>query len=141
MNTAGVSIILLDTVMRSAITVSCCLKEGEESNLIPAMGYLHIDGKGELASSGSRYNLLEAETIAAWLTDNQQDIEAHYGKSLHEVVGIVTPLALRYRPSNRRWVNKASVQARMKRRSRWAPCILFRGGKSDCYILASLFKA
>lgn len=66
---------------------------GEESNLMPAMGYLHIDGKGELASSGSRYNLLEAETIAAWLTDNQQSIEAHYGKSLHEVVGIVTPFS------------------------------------------------
>ncbi|HFV4048779.1 TPA: AAA domain-containing protein, partial [Escherichia coli] len=65
----------------------------EESNLMPAMGYLHIDGKGALASSGSRYNLLEAETIAAWLTDNQQDIEAHYGKSLHEVVGIVTPFS------------------------------------------------
>lgn len=66
MNTAGASIILLDTVIRSAITVSCCLKRGrEESNLMPAMGYLHIDGKGELASSGSRYNLLEAETIAA----------------------------------------------------------------------------
>ncbi|WP_183060129.1 AAA domain-containing protein [Salmonella enterica] len=66
---------------------------GEESNLMPAMGYLHIDGKGELASSGSRYNLLEAETIAAWLTDNQQSIEAHYGKPLHEVVGIVTPFS------------------------------------------------
>ncbi|EFW55575.1 hypothetical protein SGB_02115 [Shigella boydii ATCC 9905] len=33
----------------------------EESNLMPAMGYLHIDGKGELASSGSRYNLLEVK--------------------------------------------------------------------------------
>ncbi|HCN0199932.1 TPA: DNA helicase, partial [Escherichia coli] len=51
------------------------------------------DGKGELASSGSRYNLLEAETIAAWLAENQQNIEAHYGKSLHEVVGIVTPFS------------------------------------------------
>lgn len=65
MNTAGASIILLDTAIRSAITVSCCLKRGVKSNLMPAMGYLHIDGKGELASSGSRYNLLEAETIAA----------------------------------------------------------------------------
>ncbi|HCJ8913212.1 phospholipase D-like domain-containing protein [Escherichia coli] len=65
----------------------------EESNLMPAMGYLHIDGKGELASSGSRYNLPEAETIAAWLAENQQNIEAHYGKSLHEVVGIVTPFS------------------------------------------------
>ncbi|ELN1554661.1 DNA2/NAM7 family helicase, partial [Escherichia coli] len=65
----------------------------EESNLMPAMGYLHIDGKGELASSGSRYNLLEAETIAAWLAENQQNLEAHYGKSLHEVVGIVTPFS------------------------------------------------
>lgn len=66
---------------------------GEESSLMPAMGYLHIDGKGELASSGSRYNFLEAETIAAWLIDNQQNIEAYYGKSLHEVVGIVTPFS------------------------------------------------
>ncbi|HGF4530957.1 TPA: AAA domain-containing protein [Escherichia coli] len=65
----------------------------EESNLMPEMGYLHIDGKGEQASSGSRYNLLEAETIAAWLAENQQNIEAHYGKSLHEVVGIVTPFS------------------------------------------------
>ncbi|HBL7761175.1 TPA: ATP-binding protein, partial [Escherichia coli] len=65
----------------------------EKSNLMPAMGYLHIDGKGELASSGSRYNLLEAETIAAWLAENQQNIEAHYGKSLHEVIGIVTPFS------------------------------------------------
>ncbi len=65
----------------------------EESNLMPAMGYLHIDGKGELASSGSRYNLLEAETIAVWLAENQQNIEAHYVKSLHEVVGIVTPFS------------------------------------------------
>lgn len=65
----------------------------EESNLMPAMGYLHIDGKGEQSSSGSRYNLLEAETIAAWLAENQQNIEAHYGKSLHEVVGIVTPFS------------------------------------------------
>ncbi|EJA8951353.1 ATP-binding protein, partial [Escherichia coli] len=65
----------------------------EESNLMPEMGYLHIDGKGELASSGSRYNLLEAETIAVWLAENQQNIEAHYGKSLHEVVGIVTPFS------------------------------------------------
>ncbi|HHZ7343284.1 TPA: DEAD/DEAH box helicase, partial [Escherichia coli] len=65
----------------------------EESNLMPAMGYLHIDGKGEQASSGSRYNLLEAETIAAWLAENLQNIEAHYGKSLHEVVGIVTPFS------------------------------------------------
>lgn len=101
----------------------------EESNLMPAMGYLHIDGKGELASSGSRYNLLEAETIAAWLAENQQNIEAHYGKSLHEVVGIVTPLARRYPLSNRRWVNKVSVQARMKSRSPWAPCTLFRERK------------
>lgn len=47
----------------------------EENNFLPAMGYLHIDGKGALASSGSRYNLLEAEMIAAWLRDNRNDIE------------------------------------------------------------------
>ncbi|WP_262189458.1 AAA domain-containing protein, partial [Escherichia coli] len=67
-------------------------------------------GKGELASSGSRYNLLEAETIAAWLTDNQQSIEAHYGKSLHEVVGIVTPFSAQV-PTIKQALDKQGISA------------------------------
>jgi len=69
-------------------------KRGEEKETIfPAMGYLHIDGKGMQANGGSRYNAFEAETIAAWLAAHKDDIERHYNKPLHEVVGIVTPFS------------------------------------------------
>lgn len=65
----------------------------EKETLFPAMGYLHIDGKGMRGNSGSRYNAFEAETIAAWLAANKDDIERHYGKPLHKVVGVVTPFS------------------------------------------------
>lgn len=69
-------------------------KRGEEKGTIfPAMGYLHIDGKGMQASGGSRYNTFEAETIAAWLAAHKEDIECHYDKPLHELVGVVTPFS------------------------------------------------
>jgi hypothetical protein len=60
----------------------------ENETLFPAMGYLHIDGKGMQANSGSRYNAFEAETIAAWLTAHKEEIESHYDKPLHKVVGV-----------------------------------------------------
>lgn len=66
---------------------------GEKGTPYPAMGYLHIDGKGVQANSGSRYNTFEAETIAAWLVAHKEEIERHYGKKLHELVGIVTPFS------------------------------------------------
>ncbi len=65
----------------------------ENETLFPAMGYLHIDGKGMHANSGSRYNAFEAETIAAWLTAHKEEIERHYDKPLHKVVGVVTPFS------------------------------------------------
>ncbi|CAM3928794.1 Nuclease NucT [Klebsiella quasipneumoniae subsp. similipneumoniae] len=69
-------------------------KRGEEKGTIfPAMGYLHIDGKGMQANGGSRYNDFEAKTIAAWLAAHKEEIEHHYNKPLHELVGIVTPFS------------------------------------------------
>ncbi|UHM91689.1 AAA domain-containing protein [Rahnella victoriana] len=65
----------------------------ENGTLFPAMGYLHIDGKGMQANSGSRFNVFEAETIAAWLTAHKEEIERHYDKPLHKVVGVVTPFS------------------------------------------------
>ena len=65
----------------------------ENETLFPTMGYLHIDGKGMQANSGSRYNAFEAETIAAWLTAHKEEIERHYDKPLHKVVGVVTPFS------------------------------------------------
>lgn len=68
-----------------------------KGTVFPAMGYLHIDGKGMQANGGSRYNTVEAETIAAWLAAHKEDIERHYDKSLHELVGVVTPFSSQVR--------------------------------------------
>ncbi|MBV8224535.1 MAG: hypothetical protein JO232_05025, partial [Verrucomicrobia bacterium] len=54
------------------------------------MAYLHIDGCCESAGA-SRRNRLEADTIAAWLAVNRDELEAHYGIPLERIVGVVTP--------------------------------------------------
>lgn len=58
---------------------------------LPAMGYLHIDGICQKSGGGSRRNLHEAETIAAWLSEHRASLEAAYGQPLHKIVGVVTP--------------------------------------------------
>jgi hypothetical protein len=54
------------------------------------MGYLHINGLCR-SVGGSRRNQLEADTIAAWLAVNRDELEARYGISLERIVGVVTP--------------------------------------------------
>ena len=63
---------------------------------LPALGYLHIDGRA-FASGSSRANPLEAQTIAAWLDDNRAALEGRYGRPLEQIVGIVTPLGRQVR--------------------------------------------
>ncbi|MEP6605141.1 MAG: AAA domain-containing protein, partial [Nitrosospira sp.] len=60
---------------------------------LPALGYLHIDGICQKSSGGSRRNMHEAETIAAWLMSERDSLEASYRKPLHEIAGVVTPFA------------------------------------------------
>lgn len=62
---------------------------GSEPRL-PAMGYLHIDGKCE-RRGGSRANQIEAVTIAEWIVRNRSWLEAKYDKQIHEIIGVVTP--------------------------------------------------
>lgn len=61
-----------------------------EERVVPAMGYLHIDGMA-LSYGGSRVNATEAATIADWLAANRQDLERQYAKKLEDIVGVVTP--------------------------------------------------
>lgn len=63
------------------------------SDYLPPMAYVHIDGICQSLPTGSRRNLLEAETIAAWLSANRGMLETKYGAPLHQIVGIVTPFA------------------------------------------------
>ncbi|KQH73491.1 AAA domain-containing protein [Xylella fastidiosa] len=66
--------------------------EGKETgDSLPALGYLHVDGLCQKSSGGSRHNLYEAQTIAAWLAEHRESLQAQYGEPLHRIVGIVTP--------------------------------------------------
>lgn len=64
-----------------------------DSDALPALGYLHIDGICQRNRGGSAYNLLEAQTIAAWLKAHRAALEARYRKPLAQIVGIVTPFS------------------------------------------------
>jgi hypothetical protein len=63
---------------------------------LPALGYLHIDGRA-FTSGSSRANPLEAQTIAAWLDANRAGLEARYSRPLEQIVGIVTPFGRQVR--------------------------------------------
>ncbi|TCM78371.1 AAA domain-containing protein [Rhodovulum steppense] len=63
---------------------------------LPALGYLHVDGRA-VTSGGSRANLLEARTIAAWLDANRAGLEGRYRSPLERIVGIVTPFGRQVR--------------------------------------------
>ncbi|AGI67587.1 putative DNA helicase-like protein [Octadecabacter antarcticus 307] len=61
-----------------------------DENGFPVMGYLHIDGIA-ISHGGSRSNPVEAQTIAAWLAANRDDLETRYSQKLEKIVGVVTP--------------------------------------------------
>lgn len=59
---------------------------------LPALGWAHVDHPS--ASRGqSRANPGQARAIADWLAERREELEAHYGGPLGEIVGIVTPFA------------------------------------------------
>lgn len=60
-------------------------------NPFPPMGYVNVFGQCKSKATGTRYNLLEANTIAQWLSSKRGELEDLYGKRLEEIVGIVTP--------------------------------------------------
>jgi len=67
-----------------------------EATVLRPMNYLHVDGMA-MPAGGSRYNPLEAETIAAWIAANADRLTTHYGKRLEDIVGIVTPFGRQVR--------------------------------------------
>ncbi|MGS2743395.1 AAA domain-containing protein [Halomonas sp. LS-001] len=58
---------------------------------LPPFGYVHVDGRAEKPPTGSRINRQEAITIAEWLLDIKPQLEKTHGKTLEEIVGVVTP--------------------------------------------------
>ncbi|NKL79557.1 AAA domain-containing protein [Rhizobium leguminosarum] len=68
--------------------------------LLPAMGYLHVDGKAVRAGN-SRLNPTEAQTIVAWIAENRRSLEARYNRPVEQIVGIVTPFGAQVREMRR----------------------------------------
>lgn len=68
-------------------------QNAESAVQLPAMGYLHVPGRCQKTGPGSRENLVEAATIAQWVAEHCEELEASYGKAIGEIVGVVTPFA------------------------------------------------
>ena len=67
------------------------MRKSDPDHPWPKLGYAHIKGYAE-KKGNSRVNQLEAGTIVNWIKKNQQALLEHYpGKSLNEIVGIITP--------------------------------------------------
>ncbi len=65
--------------------------KGIGETLYPFMGYAYISGESKQMGS-SRYNTIEADSIAEWLYTEKDKILKYYNKKhLSECVGIVTP--------------------------------------------------
>jgi len=59
---------------------------------LPGLGYLHVDGRCRQGGNGSRENLLEAQTIAAWIQAHEAELRARYDdRPLSEILGVITP--------------------------------------------------
>ncbi len=65
--------------------------QAPDGNELPTMGYLHINGRSEMKPGQSRWNVLEAETIVAWIAKNRVQLETRYNKKIHEIVGVLSP--------------------------------------------------
>ena len=65
-------------------------KTHNKKHNLPALGYLHIDGNCEKYLT-SRRNEAEARALVVWLEDKKAELEQDYGKTLDEIVAIITP--------------------------------------------------
>lgn len=65
----------------------------KSDRVLPPLSYAHISSRSETASGGSRFNNTEAEAIAQWINAHKDEWEAHYERSIDEIVGIVTPFS------------------------------------------------
>lgn len=66
-------------------------KVGNRDFCFPPMGYAHIMGS-EITKGSSRYNKIEADAIASWISKNQSKMIAHLKDNMiDQCIGIVTP--------------------------------------------------
>ncbi len=60
-------------------------------NAFPPMAYINVAGQCRTKSTGTRANLLEAQTIAQWIAFHKEDLEKLYDANIEQIIGIVTP--------------------------------------------------
>lgn len=65
--------------------------KGNPATLFPSMSYVDVPQGLEDKEGTSRINPIEASAIVAWMVDEREKIEAHYGKMIGDVVAVITP--------------------------------------------------
>lgn len=69
----------------------------KKNTLLPALAYVHVDGKSTMTEEASYVNLTEAHSIASWLRQNQAALESFYRKPLSQIIAIITPYSAQAR--------------------------------------------
>jgi superfamily I DNA and/or RNA helicase len=65
--------------------------KGNPATLFPSMAYVDVPQGLEEKEGTSRCNPIEASAIVAWIVNERNKIEAHYGKMIGDVVAVITP--------------------------------------------------
>jgi hypothetical protein len=73
-----------------------CMRPELEKRILPALGYVNVDGKCE-SRGKSRENRIEAESIAAWILDNDFRLSTTYSLPLEKVIAVISPFTAQIR--------------------------------------------
>jgi len=107
---------------------------------LPALGYLQVDGLCEQLPGGSRRNIAEAETIAAWIANRRAALEQSYPRrALAQIVGIVTPFAAQVE-AIRNALNAAGIDAAPGRGVLVGSVHAFQGGQRPVMLFSPTYS-
>lgn len=65
--------------------------KGNPATLFPSMVYVDVPQGLEEKEGTSRRNPIEASAIVAWMVNEREKIEAHYGEMIGDIVAVITP--------------------------------------------------
>lgn len=111
-------------------------KPSNHNAIFPPMGFAHLPGQS-YKKGGSRCNVAEAKSIADWINKNTDTLLSSYGedgKSLKDIIGVVTPFAAQALE-----IEKALKSAGVNEKIQTGTVHRFQGGEKDVVIFSPVY--